>query len=84
MIGIGRLGWKGVLIFLISSLAVLIPAVIGFILIRLSDQQFEAGFLWLKTSLSLCYPLAAWTLLLALKGWKDYFKNASGQLRFEK
>src|ERR1043165_3427750 len=38
IIGIGRLGWKGVLVFWLSSLVVLIPAVIGFTLIRLSDQ----------------------------------------------
>jgi hypothetical protein len=76
VVGIARLGWKRFLLFLIPSWAALIPGLIGFILIRASAVDIDTAFLWLRASLYLIYAVGAWGILLAIKGWREYFKSA--------
>jgi hypothetical protein len=76
-VGIARLGLNGLRLLLLSIWIPLTPGLVGLVLILTSATDIEVAFLWLDTSLYLIYAFAAGATLLAAKGWRKYFKDAS-------
>jgi hypothetical protein len=69
-IGLVRLGRRVLWLIALPTLFALAPGLIG---IALMLRSVDRGEVWLKTSSYLFYPLAAWGILLVLRGWWLYF-----------